>query len=68
MTAASGTHEYECTHEVDGAPCGYILFPAAGRESKFFGAGFTCPQCGCGKADFVDNGPVDIDDGSPVPA
>jgi len=50
---ASGTHEYECTN------CGYVLFPAAGREHKFFGAGFTCPQCGAGKSEFVDNGPVD---------
>ncbi|KAL3933496.1 MAG: hypothetical protein SGPRY_000250 [Prymnesium sp.] len=52
---AFGTHEYECTE------CGYILFPAAGRESKFFGADFLCPQCGAGKEAFVDNGPVDAD-------
>jgi rubredoxin len=51
--AGSGTHEYECTK------CGYVLFPAAGREHKFFGAGFTCPQCNAPKSDFVDNGPVD---------
>ena len=50
---ADGTHEYECTK------CGYILFPAAGREFKFFGAGFTCPGCGAGKDAFVDNGPVE---------
>lgn len=55
VTGAAGTHEYECTK------CGYILFPAAGRESKFFGAGFTCPQCGATKDEFVDNGPVDND-------
>jgi len=54
-SSASGTHEYECTK------CGYVLFPAAGRESKFFGAGFTCPQCGAGKDEFVDNGLVDIE-------
>jgi len=51
-TGAAGTHEYECTK------CGYILFPAKGRESKFFGAGFACPQCGCSKEEFVDNGPA----------
>jgi len=52
-TAGSGTHEFECTS------CGYILFPAAGREFKFFGDDFTCPQCGADKDAFVDNGPVD---------
>lgn len=52
-TPGDGTHEYECTK------CGYVLFPAAGREFKFFGAGFSCPQCGAGKEDFVDNGPVE---------
>ena len=51
---ASGTHEYECTYE----GCGYTMFPAAGREGKFFGPGFTCPQCGQGKDYFVDNGAV----------
>jgi len=51
---ASGTHEFECTK------CGYVLFPAAGREFKFFGEGFTCPGCGATKDDFVDNGPVDM--------
>jgi len=48
----SGTHEFECTS------CGYVLFPAAGREFKFFGDDFKCPQCGSGKDAFVDNGPV----------
>ena len=49
---ADGAHEYECTK------CGYTMFPAAGRESKFFGADFKCPQpgCGAGKDEFVDNG------------
>merc|ERR1712167_297302 len=37
VEAGDGTHEFECTK------CGYVLFPAAGREFKFFGAGFTCP-------------------------
>ena len=45
MTAASGTHEYECTQ----GNCGYTIFPAAGREDKFFGATFKCPQCGADK-------------------
>ena len=54
MTAASDTHEYECTEN----DCGYTIFPAAGREDKFFGASFKCPQCGAGKDAFVDNGPA----------
>jgi len=49
---AEGTHEFECTS------CGYILFPAAGREFKFFGDDFKCPQCGAGKDEFVDKGVV----------
>lgn len=32
--------------------CGYTLFVAKGREFKFFGEGFTCPECGCGKDKF----------------
>jgi len=52
VSGDAGTHEYECTS------CGYVLFPAAGREFKFFGEGFSCPQCGAGKDAFVDNGPV----------
>jgi rubrerythrin len=51
---AEGTHEYECTK------CGYIMFPAAGREFKFYGDDFKCPQpdCGAGKDAFVDNGVI----------
>ena len=53
---AEGTHEYECTK------CGYIMFPAAGREFKFYGADFKCPQpnCNAGKEAFVDNGVVEV--------
>jgi len=47
----TGTHEYECQYE----GCGYTLFPAAGRESKFFGDDFKCPQCGADKSHFVEN-------------
>lgn len=39
---------YECTN------CGYTLFPAAGREFKFFPASFTCPECGASKDKFKD--------------
>ena len=39
---------YECTD------CGYTLFPAAGREFKFFPDSFKCPECGSPKDKFVD--------------
>ena len=37
---------YEC------GECGYTMFIAQGRESKFFGEGFTCPDCGAPKDKF----------------
>lgn len=37
---------YEC------GECGYTLFIAQGRESKFFGEGFRCPDCGAPKDKF----------------
>ena len=39
---------YECTE------CGYTLFPAAGREFKFFPDTFKCPECGASKDKFED--------------
>lgn len=32
--------------------CGYTIAIAAGRESKFFGPGFKCPNCGADKDQF----------------
>lgn len=32
--------------------CGYTLFIAKGREAKFFGDGFSCPDCGALKDKF----------------
>lgn len=43
-TVTSGA--FEC------GDCGYTLFVAKGREAKFFGAGFKCPQCGAEKDQF----------------
>ena len=37
---------YEC------GECGYTLFIAKGREEKFFGPGFKCPECGAAKSKF----------------
>jgi rubredoxin len=33
--------------------CGYTMFVAKGRESKFFGDDFKCPECGAGKDQFT---------------
>jgi len=38
---------YEC------GECGFTLFVAEGRNHKFFGSGFTCPECGAPKDKFV---------------
>lgn len=37
---------YECSE------CGYTLFIAKGREFKFYGEDFECPECGAGKDKF----------------
>jgi rubredoxin len=42
--AVSNVHE--CSN------CGFTMFVAQGRESKFFGSGFKCPECGAPKSDF----------------
>mmetsp|Transcript_25151 Transcript_25151/g.35422 ORF Transcript_25151/g.35422 Transcript_25151/m.35422 type:complete len:356 (+) Transcript_25151:539-1606(+) len=38
---------YECGN------CGYTLFVAKGRDFKFFGDDFKCPECGAPKDEFV---------------
>eukprot|EP00536_Pseudo-nitzschia_multiseries_P013079 jgi/Psemu1/245114/estExt_Genewise1.C_5360012 len=43
----------ECTE------CSYTLFIAKGREAKFFGDNFKCPECGAGKDKFE---PKDINE------
>jgi DNA-directed RNA polymerase subunit RPC12/RpoP len=44
---------YECSD------CGYTIFVARGRESKFYGEGFKCPECGAAKDKFK---PKDIEE------
>lgn len=46
--AKVAVHAYQC------GECGYTMFPAAGREFKFYGADFCCPTCGAPKDKFVD--------------
>ena len=43
----STSNVYECGN------CGFTIFVAEGRESKFFGSGFKCPECGAPKKDFI---------------
>ena len=43
----STSNVYECGN------CGYTIFVAEGRNHKFFGAGFQCPECGAEKDKFV---------------
>lgn len=44
---------YECGN------CGFTMFVAQGRESKFFGANFKCPECGAPKSDFIAKDQMD---------
>jgi len=44
--SASGS-VYEC------GECGYTLFIAQGRDFRFFGDNFKCPECGAAKDKFV---------------
>jgi rubredoxin len=43
---APTSNVYECSE------CGYTLFIAKGREFKFFGDSFECPECGAAKDKF----------------
>jgi rubredoxin len=42
----TSSNVYECSE------CGYTLFIAKGREFKFYGDDFACPECGAGKDKF----------------
>merc|ERR1711935_296132 len=58
--AIGGDEDDKPTSNVMGCQdCGYTLFIAKGRESKFFGEGFTCPECGSPKDRFQ---PKDMDE------
>jgi rubrerythrin len=53
--ASSGTNVFEC------GECGFTLFVAQGRESKFYGSGFKCPECGAPKKKFKARDDVNAD-------
>ena len=41
-------------HEFCCEKCGFTMFPARGREGKFFPTGFKCPTCKADQASFFD--------------
>jgi rubrerythrin len=45
-SAGPVSNVYECSQ------CGFTMFIAQGRESKFFGNDFKCPECGAPKEKF----------------
>mmetsp|Transcript_16588 Transcript_16588/g.23446 ORF Transcript_16588/g.23446 Transcript_16588/m.23446 type:complete len:425 (+) Transcript_16588:82-1356(+) len=47
-----GTNKNNVAYECE--KCGYTLFVAKGREWKFFAESYKCPECGAGRAHFVE--------------
>jgi rubrerythrin len=47
------TNVYECGN------CGFTIFIAPGRESKFYGQGFKCPECGATRDKFKERADVE---------
>ena len=39
---------------VECGECGFTLLIAKGREFKFFGKNFKCPECGAAKSTFTE--------------
>jgi rubredoxin len=48
----SGDDKIPASGAMECSDCGYTLFIAKGREQKFFGDGFKCPNCGAKKDKF----------------
>jgi len=46
---AGTSNVYECGN------CGFTIFVADGREDKFFGPSFKCPDCGASKSEFKES-------------
>mmetsp|Transcript_13230 Transcript_13230/g.27388 ORF Transcript_13230/g.27388 Transcript_13230/m.27388 type:complete len:451 (+) Transcript_13230:82-1434(+) len=47
-----GNDDMPVSNVMECKDCGYTLFIAKGREQKFFGEGFKCPECGSPKDRF----------------
>lgn len=59
-TAITSEEEEAELHAFKCGGCGYEMYPARGREFKFFPDSFKCPLCGTPKSDFWDlNDPDD---------
>ncbi|CAN8076644.1 unnamed protein product [Agarophyton chilense] len=59
-TAITSSEEEAELHVFKCGGCGYEMYPARGREFKFFPDSFKCPLCGTPKSEFWDlNDPDD---------
>lgn len=59
-TAITSVEEEAELHVFKCGGCGYEMYPARGREFKFFPDSFKCPLCGTPKSEFWDlNDPDD---------
>lgn len=59
-TAITSEAEEAELHVFKCGGCGYEMYPARGREFKFFPDSFKCPLCGTPKSEFWDlNDPTD---------
>ena len=54
MAAATTEEEQSQLHEFKCGGCGYVMYPARGREGKFFPESFKCPLCQSPKRMFWD--------------
>lgn len=52
-TKEATSNVFEC------GQCGFTLFVASGRESKFYGTDFKCPECGAAKTEFKARDDID---------
>lgn len=48
------THNPPPPNQIRCEVCSFTIYPARGREFKFFPAGFKCPSCGATKEKFYD--------------
>ncbi|KAG5185572.1 hypothetical protein JKP88DRAFT_194413 [Tribonema minus] len=51
-----GSSEEGTARAFECGSCGYTLYVAKGREWKFFGDDFKCPECGASKGKFQEKG------------
>lgn len=54
MAAVTTEEDLKQLHEFKCGGCGYVMYPARGREFKFFPDSFRCPLCQSPKSEFWD--------------